>query len=155
MSARPPRVLLIDDDLGQLKQMGDALYAAGWHVQLLQHPTLAIATARSFQPDLVVVDLKMPVLDGREVMRALKSFDDTVRLPVVLLTEGTALKDDVRLLQGGPSTCGASRSIRAVFPGCRRRPARRASARPCPRTSAGASCCSSWPSASSCTARWW
>lgn len=101
MSARPPKVLLIDDDLGQLKEIGDALYASGWHVQLLQHPTLAIATARSFQPDLVVVDLQMPVFDGREVMRALRSFDDTAKLPVVLLTEGTALKDDLRLLQGG------------------------------------------------------
>jgi DNA-binding response OmpR family regulator len=101
MSARPPRVLLIDDELSQLKEIGDALYGHGWHVQLLQHPTLAVATARTFQPDLVVIDLAMPVLDGREVVRALKAFDDTAKLPLVILTESTVLKDDMRLLQSG------------------------------------------------------
>jgi DNA-binding response OmpR family regulator len=101
MSARPPKVLLVDDDLEELKSIGDILYGSGWHVQLLQHPTLAVATARSFQPDLVVIDLKMPVLDGREVMRALRAFEDTAKLPMVLLTEGTELKEDMRLLQAG------------------------------------------------------
>jgi DNA-binding response OmpR family regulator len=70
-------------------------------VQLLQHPTLAVATARTFQPDLVVIDLAMPVLDGREVVRALRAFEDTARVPLVMLTEGTALKEDMRLLQAG------------------------------------------------------
>lgn len=101
MSARPPKVLLIDDDLEQLKSIGEALYASGWHVQLLQHPTLAVATARTFQPDLVVIDLVMPVLDGREVVRSLRAFDDTARLPLVMLTEATPLKEDMRLLQAG------------------------------------------------------
>lgn len=101
MTARPPKVLLIDDDLGQLKAIGDVLYGAGWHVQLLQHPTLAVTTARTFQPDLLVVDLHMPLLDGREVVRALKSFADTAKLPLVMMTEGTGLKEDMRLLQHG------------------------------------------------------
>lgn len=101
MSPRPPKVLLIDDDAQALKQVGDALYQAGWHVQLLQHPTLAVATARTFQPDLVILDFQMPVLNGREVAQALRAFEDTAKLPFVFLVTSQDIKEQVRLLQSG------------------------------------------------------
>lgn len=97
----PPRVLLIDDDPLTLKVVGDLLYQAGYAVQLLQYPTLAVATAKSFAPEVAIVDLHMPVLSGLEVARALLAFEETASVPVIFFSATRSPRDDLRALFAG------------------------------------------------------
>mgnify|MGYP000896992112 CR=1 FL=1 len=63
---QPKRVMLIDDDATVLGVVGDLLHAGGYAVQLLLYPTLAVPTAKTFRPDVVLADLHMPVMTGRD-----------------------------------------------------------------------------------------
>jgi DNA-binding response OmpR family regulator len=93
--------MLVDDDEVILRQVGDALYAAGHTVQLCQFPTLAIPTAQSFRPDVLVLDLSMPVLNGYEVARSLARFPELSGTRVVFLTGNLHPRDDLRALLAG------------------------------------------------------
>jgi DNA-binding response OmpR family regulator len=97
------RVMLVDDDELVLTQVGDAMYAAGYEVQLCQFPTLAVPTAQTFRPDILVLDLSMPVLNGYEVARSLRRFPELVRTSVVFLTGQLNPRDDLRGLLAGAS----------------------------------------------------
>lgn len=81
-----PRALVVDDDLFILKTVGDVLCDAGWEVQLVQQPTFAVAAAKSFKPDVILVDQHMPVMGGNELLKSLRSFRDTSSIPLVFLT---------------------------------------------------------------------
>lgn len=96
-----PRVMLVDDDEVILRTVGDALYGAGYTVQLCQYPTLAIPTAQSFRPDVLVLDLSMPVLNGYEVARSLRRFPELTQTLVVFLTGNLHPRDDLRGLLAG------------------------------------------------------
>ncbi len=96
------RVLLIDDDLAALEGLGNRLAEAGHRVQLLAHPTLAIATARDFSPELVLVDESMKLMSGRETVISLRAFRATAEVPVVILcSQATTFEDELRWLQLG------------------------------------------------------
>jgi DNA-binding response OmpR family regulator len=104
MGTAPIRVMLVDDDELILKQVGDALYAAGHEVQLCQYPTLALPTAQSFRPDVLVLDLNMPVLNGFEVARSVRRDPNLTNSVVIFLTsQNTNPRDDVRGLLAGAS----------------------------------------------------
>ena len=96
-----PRVMLVDDDEVILRQVGDALYGAGHTVQLCQFPTLAVPTAQTFKPDVLVLDLSMPVLNGYEVARSMRRFPELKKTKVVFLTGNLHPRDDLRALLAG------------------------------------------------------
>lgn len=93
--------MLVDDDEVILRQVGDALYGAGHTVQLCQFSTLAIPTAQTFKPDVLVLDLSMPVLNGYEVARSMKRFPELMKTKVVFLTGNLHPRDDLRALLAG------------------------------------------------------
>lgn len=99
----PPKVMLVDDDALILKMAGDQLYEAGYAVQLCQHPTLVVPTAKSFGPDVVVLDYTMPILSGREVLRSLRAYPELSQTMVVLLTGSLSPRDELRVLVAGAS----------------------------------------------------
>lgn len=96
------RVLLIDDDLTSLEKLGDQLAEAGHRVQLLAYPTLAIATARDFKPEVILVDETMRLMSGRETVISLRAFRTTAEVPVVILcSQATTFEEELRWLQLG------------------------------------------------------
>jgi DNA-binding response OmpR family regulator len=100
-SAPPRRVMLVDDDALVLGVAGDLLHAGGYAVQLLMYPTLTVATAQQFNPDLIILDINMPVLSGREVLHSLKAFEKIAHVPVIFLTSELSPRDQVRAFLGG------------------------------------------------------
>jgi|GEM_PF-1990758 len=99
--AQPRRVMLVDDDALVLGIAGDLLHAGGYAVQLLMYPTLTVPTAQQFRPDLIVLDINMPVLSGREVLHSLKAFEGIAHIPVIFLTSKLTPRDQVRAFLGG------------------------------------------------------
>jgi len=86
---RPIRVLVVDDEQSLSELVSLALRYEGWEVRSAADGMSAIAAARDFRPDLVVLDVMLPDIDGLEVLRRLRA--DIERMPVLFLTA----KDDV------------------------------------------------------------
>ena len=81
------RILVVDDEPSFTHLLKHTLEAEGYYeVEEENQPTRAAATARAFDPDLVVLDIMMPDLDGTEVAERLKA-DHVVRdVPVIFMT---------------------------------------------------------------------
>lgn len=81
------RVVLIDDDPDLRKLVKLTLeFTAGWKVTTAADGPEGIAAVRTAQPDVAVVDVMMPGMDGYEVCRRLKGDPATAGIPVVFLT---------------------------------------------------------------------
>ncbi len=97
----PLRVVVIDDDPDLRNLIKLTLeFTAGWDVTTAQDGASGIETVRAIKPNLVVVDLMMPGMDGYEVCRRLKAEADTAAIPLVMLTARKQL-DELQLGQVG------------------------------------------------------
>ena len=98
-NAPEARLLVVDDEPNILELLSVSLRFAGFEVATATNGVDALHTARRFSPDLVVLDVMMPGLDGFEVARQLRSGGD--QTPVVFLTAKDATEDRVQGLTIG------------------------------------------------------
>jgi len=98
------RVLVVDDDEMNLNLLARILTRAGYHVIRIDKPHLALAKAQTERPDAILLDIRMPGMDGFEVCRQLKADPTTAEIPVLFLTaEG---KTDENIMRGfGAGAC--------------------------------------------------
>ncbi|MET0864858.1 MAG: response regulator transcription factor [Nakamurella sp.] len=96
---RPIRVLVVDDEQTLSELVGLALRYEGWEVRTAADGMSAIAAAREFRPDLVVLDVMLPDIDGLEVLRRLRA--DIERMPVLFLTARDDVTDRIAGLTAG------------------------------------------------------
>jgi len=96
---RPIRVLVVDDEQTLSELVGLALRYEGWEVRTAADGMTAIAAAREFRPDLVVLDVMLPDIDGLEVLRRLRA--DIERMPVLFLTARDDVSDRIAGLTAG------------------------------------------------------
>ncbi len=95
------RALIIDDDPDLLRLVRWTLeFTAGWEVVSASSGASGVELARSAAPNVILVDVMMPELDGYEVCRRLKADPATAQVPVVLLTARREL-DQGRLAETG------------------------------------------------------
>ena len=87
------RVLVVDDEDSITDLVATALRYVGFEVAIASNGRQALERASSFRPELVVLDVMLPDLDGFEVVRRLRS--DGVRVPIVFLTARDATEDKV------------------------------------------------------------
>ena len=83
---KKPKVLLIDDEVDFTELLAENLEDSGYVVRQVNDPTKALAAARSFLPDICVIDLVMPRMDGGDVITALKGDISLSNTPVLMLT---------------------------------------------------------------------
>lgn len=81
-----PKVLLIDDEVDFTELLAENLEESGYEVSKINDPTLALEEARKFLPDICVIDLVMPRMDGGDVVSALRSDPGLSKMPVLMLT---------------------------------------------------------------------
>ncbi|HYU30007.1 MAG TPA: response regulator [Gemmatimonadales bacterium] len=85
--AEPFRALIIDDDPDLLMLVRRTLeFTAGWTVATAGSGAAGVALARTTRPQVILVDVMMPEMDGYEVCRRLKGDPATAAVPIVLLT---------------------------------------------------------------------
>jgi CheY-like chemotaxis protein len=87
------RILVVEDNDRNLKLVRDVLQFAGFHVVEARTGEEGVALARQSPPDLVLMDLQLPGIDGTEALRQLRESPSTATIPVVALT-AFAMKDD-------------------------------------------------------------
>jgi len=97
--ARAPRVLVVDDEENIRYLLDAALNHAGFEVSDARTGREALAEVRSFRPDVVLLDVMLPDLDGFEVCRRMRGDGD--RTAVIFLTAHDATEDKVRGLTLG------------------------------------------------------
>ena len=85
-SATAPRVLIADDNGDSREMYALYLNMVGYSVDTAEDGHEAILKARALRPDLVVMDLQMPKLDGWAAIRELQSRAETAAIPVIVLT---------------------------------------------------------------------
>jgi len=98
MSTGRAQILVIDDDLRLTSALKRALVLEGYDVAIENDPREGLAHVRSAEPDLVILDVMMPHLDGLEVCRRLRAAGDT---PILMLTAKDQTSDRVRGLDSG------------------------------------------------------
>ncbi|MBL1178355.1 response regulator [Pantanalinema sp. GBBB05] len=81
------RILIIDDEetIQTVVQFGINM-AAGWEVLTASSGTIGIQTAQTEQPDVILLDVMMPDMDGIATFKALQTHAQTAHIPVILLT---------------------------------------------------------------------
>ncbi len=99
MSTSPARVLVVDDEPSIRELVTTVLRYEGFAVAAAENGRQALGEVESFRPDLVILDVMMPDLDGFEVQRRL--VENGHRTPVVFLTARDAVEDRVRGLTLG------------------------------------------------------
>ena len=91
------RVLLVEDAAEVRMLLAVVLEVAGFVVTEAEDGTTGLTAAREQRPDVVLLDVQLPELDGPDVLRALKASDETTDVPVVFLTASDADADELLL----------------------------------------------------------
>ena len=102
MSTPLPTVLLVDDSPDNLLILGDILIDAGYEVVYAENGLSGLERTRHMRPDLILMDVRMPGMDGLEACRSLKQQQDLQDIPVILMSSqrGGSLRQEA-LAAGG------------------------------------------------------
>lgn len=95
------RILVVDDELSAQTLLKVVLAQAGYSVSTASSGPEALDLIRADPPDLVVLDVMMPGMDGFEVLRRIRSDERTAALPVIMLSAKGQIKDRVLGLRSG------------------------------------------------------
>lgn len=84
---QPKRLLVIDDE-DDIRDVAIVTleFTRGWTIESADCGSRGVETARAFRPDVILLDVMMPDLDGPATFRMLQSLDDTRDIPVIFLT---------------------------------------------------------------------
>jgi DNA-binding response OmpR family regulator len=96
---RPPRVLVVEDDDAIAQVLMRSLRMEGYEVRVAEDGTIALEQSHAFLPDLVVLDLGLPGIDGIEVAKELRRQSNDV--PILVLTARDAVESRVEGLDAG------------------------------------------------------
>jgi PleD family two-component response regulator len=94
-------ILIVDDTLESLRLLADILISEGYRVRQTQEPELALASALSNPPALILLDIKMPGMSGFEVCQRLKQNESTAKVPIIFISALQDTDDRVRSFQVG------------------------------------------------------
>jgi pilus assembly protein CpaE len=89
------KILIVDDDMETLRLVGLMLQRQGYQIVAASNGTQALGLTRNEKPDLIVLDVMMPDMDGYEVTRQLRQDKDTLDIPIILFTAKSQVDDKV------------------------------------------------------------
>jgi diguanylate cyclase (GGDEF)-like protein/PAS domain S-box-containing protein len=81
-----PEILIADDTLESLRLLSETLSTHGYEVRIVTNGRMALTSARSVHPDLILLDIKMPDLSGYEVCQQLKADAQTQDIPIIFIS---------------------------------------------------------------------
>ena len=96
-----PTILLVEDNELSRDALSRRLERRGYRVLLAVDGAQAVSTALAERPDLILMDLGLPRVDGWEATRQLKAGDATRRIPVIVLSAHAMTNDRDKALQAG------------------------------------------------------
>src|SRR5688572_14642682 len=97
------KILIIDDDLDTLRLVGLMLQRQGYQISAATNGQQGLDKAFEEDPDLILLDVMMPDMDGYEVTRRLRQNPSTLETPILMFTAKTQLDDKVTGFEAGAS----------------------------------------------------
>jgi len=95
------KILVVEDNELNLKLFCDLLRAHAYVAEPVRDGREAIATARAFGPDLIVMDIQMPHISGLELIEQIKADDELRPIPIMAVTAYAAKGDEERIREAG------------------------------------------------------
>ncbi|MCP4540953.1 MAG: response regulator [Chloroflexi bacterium] len=95
------RILVVDDEIESVKLIGLMLQRRGYEIIAARSGAQALEKARADRPDLIILDVMMPDMDGYEVCRKLRADPTTASMPIIMFTAKTMVDDKVAGFQAG------------------------------------------------------
>ena len=87
------KILIVDDEEANLRLLTQWLVPLGYDIELASNGEEAVRKARDKSPDLIILDIMMPVMDGYEACGIIKAAPETKNIPIIMVT---ALHDKER-----------------------------------------------------------
>ena len=97
----PEKILVVDDDVDTLRLVGLMLQRQGYQIVAANNGTQALSLAQNENPDLILLDIMMPDMDGYEVTRRLRSSAATASTPIIMFTAKSQVDDKVAGFEAG------------------------------------------------------
>jgi len=94
-------ILLVDDIPENLQLLSDSLIKLGYTVRSVTSGRMALKTVKVKQPDIILLDIKMPEMDGYQVCKTLKADDNLCTIPVIFLSALDDVFDKVTAFELG------------------------------------------------------
>lgn len=95
------RILLVEDNEMNLDMLSRRLQRKGYEVVLARDGEAGVTMAESERPDLILMDMSLPLLDGWEATRKLKGMQETAAIPVIALTSHAMAGDREKAMGAG------------------------------------------------------
>src|SRR4051794_38601547 len=95
-SAPAPRILIVDDTPANVHALVAIMRTKGYQISVAVNGRQALEVVARTQPDLILLDVMMPEMDGFETCRQLKASDQWRQIPVIFLTAKTEVSDIVQ-----------------------------------------------------------
>jgi len=96
-----PRILLIEDNEMNRDMLSRRLIRKGFEVVIAEDGQKGLDMTQSEKPDLVLMDMSLPVVDGWEATRRLKASEETKHIPIIALTAHAMAGDREKTLKAG------------------------------------------------------
>ncbi len=96
-----PKILLVEDNETNRDMLSRRLMRKGYDVVMAEDGEQAVQMAESENPDLILMDMSLPVLDGWEATRRVKAKEETRSIPVIALTAHAMAGDREKALDAG------------------------------------------------------
>lgn len=93
MKDKKAAILVVDDQPANLKVLLSSLAGCDFEIRIAENGEMALRTLGKFKPDLVLLDVMMPGMDGLETCRRIKKNPDTADLPVIFMTALDSVED--------------------------------------------------------------
>ncbi len=101
MDSKAKKILIVDDEADVTELVSYHLKAKGYLVEAINNPNNSLGVARNFQPDLVILDVMMPDLNGVQICRLLRADPQLKNVPVIFLTAKAEESDRVQGFETG------------------------------------------------------
>jgi two-component system, cell cycle response regulator DivK len=95
------RILCVEDNADNLFMLQRRLTRSGFEVTIAMDGAQTVEEVKTLLPDLIVMDLNLPGLDGCEATRRLKNLPETKHIPIIVLTADTTQKSREKALAAG------------------------------------------------------
>ncbi|KAA3642838.1 MAG: response regulator [Chloroflexi bacterium] len=97
----PEKILVVDDDPVNLKMAASVLAKEGFAVLTAENGLLALSAVQDSKPDLIVLDVMMPELNGYEAATKLRKDPETANIPIILLTALDSIEEKIKGFEAG------------------------------------------------------
>ncbi|HYW19836.1 MAG TPA: response regulator [Nodularia sp. (in: cyanobacteria)] len=94
-------ILIVDDKLENIRFLSDFLSKHNYQVRKALNGQAALTSVKSLPPDLILLDINMPVMGGYEVCKHLKNDSETAAIPVIFLSAGNEVNDKLLAFEAG------------------------------------------------------